>query len=57
MIVRSFSPEKAWIEDYGAFVDVLGGEAEPDRMTEVDSPDGATLLLGWACGDQSYLRA
>ena len=57
MIVHSFSPEKAWFEDYGAFVDVLGGRAEPDRMTEVDLPDGATLLLGWACGEQSHLRA
>ena len=56
MIVHSFSPEKAGFEDYEAFVTMMGGKAEPDLMTEVSLPDGHTLLLGWACGDYSYLR-
>ena len=57
MIVHSFSPEKAWFEDYTAFVAALGGSSEPDRMTEVQVSDGFTLLLGWACGDKTYLKA
>ena len=56
MIVHSFSPEQAGFEDYEAFVTMLGGKAEPGLMTEVSLPDGHTLLLGWACGDYSYLR-
>ena len=57
MIVHSFSPEKAWFKDYTAFVEALGGSPEPNRMTEVDVSGGSTLLLGWACGDETYLKA
>ena len=57
MIVHSVSPEKAWFEDYTAFVAALGGSPEPDRMTEVQVSDGVSLLLGWACGGETYLKA
>ena len=57
MIVHSFSPTQAWFEDYVAFVEELGGAAALDQMSGVDLPDGSTLLLGWACGDEKYLKA
>ena len=57
MIVHSFSKEQAWFEDYTAFVAALGGSPELDRMNEVDLSDGFTLLLGWASGDETYLKA
>ena len=57
MVVHSFSPTNAGFEDFGAFVEVLGGVVEANRMAEVNLPDASTLLLGWACGDQSYLTA
>ena len=57
MIVHSFSPEKAGFDDYKAFVDTLGGSPESDEMSEVMVSEGGTLLLGWASGDESYLRA
>lgn len=57
MIVHSFSTEQAWFEDYTAFVAALGGSPELDRMSEVDLSDGFTLLLGWASGDETYLKA
>ena len=57
MIVHSFSAEKAWFEDYAAFVSLLGGSPELDRMSEIDLPGGFTLMLGWASGNETYLRA
>lgn len=57
MIVHSFSPKTEWYEDYAAFVTILGGSAQPDRMTEVPVSSGGKLLLGWACGDEVYLKA
>ena len=57
MIVHSFSPERAWFEDYAAFVEALGGSPELDRMSEVRVAGGVTLLLGWACGDETFLEA
>lgn len=53
MIVHSFSAEKAWFEDYAALVSLLGGSPELDRMSEIDLPDGFTLMLGWASGNET----
>ena len=57
MIVHSFSAVNAGFEDYAAFASALGGSPELDRFTEVDLPHGSKLLLGWARGDRSFLRA
>ena len=57
MIVHSFSPEKAWFEDYRAFVAALGGSPELDRMTEVNISEEYRLFLGWASGNETYLKA
>lgn len=56
MIVHSFSSQSEWFEDYAAFVTALGGSPQPDRMTEVPVSRGVKLLLGWARGDEVYLR-
>jgi hypothetical protein len=57
MIVHSFSPEKAWFEDYVAFAEALGVSPEPDRMVEIELPDCPNLLMGWASGDEAFLKA
>lgn len=53
MIVHSFSPERRWFEAYATFVELLGGTAESDGVTQVEVP-GGSLLLGWACGEQRF---
>ena len=57
MIVHSFSGERSGFDDYEAFVETLGGSAAPNRMTELGLPDGTTLLLGWASGEQAGSEA
>ena len=57
MIVHSFAPRRAGFADYAAFVAALGGSPELGRMTEVRVSEGSTLLLGWACGDKTFLNA
>lgn len=58
MIVHSFSPERRWFDDFALFVKLLGGgDIQPGQATVIDTPSGRPLALGWACGDQSYLRA
>ena len=54
MIVHSFSPERRWFEAYAKFVELLGGRAGADDISEVSAPSGKRLFLGWACGDQQY---
>lgn len=57
MIVHSFSPERRWFEDFASFVELLGGgDIEPGQARVVTTPSGRPLALGWACGDQSFLR-
>lgn len=58
MIVHSFSPGRSWFGDFAAFVRLLGGgDIEPGQVRVVSTPSGRPLALGWACGDQSFLRA
>lgn len=54
MIVHSFSPERRWFEAYAEFVNVIGGLGDPSRPQRLAMPDGGSLLLAWANGDQAF---
>lgn len=55
MIVHSFSPTGAWFDDYAAFVSLLGGKPERDRLTTINLPSGKLMHFGWATGDAQFL--
>lgn len=56
MIVQSFSRERAGFEDFAAFCNVLGLEAEPGTALRTELPSGRELLLGWAEGSEEFLK-
>lgn len=56
MIVHSFSRERRWFEDFAAFVRLLGGgDIQPGEAKVIGVPSGRPLVLGWGCGDQTFL--
>jgi hypothetical protein len=57
MVVHSFSPSRLWFDDFARFVEAMGGSAEPDRACTLELQDGMTLMLGWASGDERFLRS
>jgi len=56
MIVHSFSQGKFWVEDFAAFVELLGGAVTPDQSVVLQLANGRNLRLGWATGDAAYLK-
>lgn len=54
MLVQSFSQEHIWFDDFAAFVDALGGQAEAGRLATVNVGKGQ-LHLGWVTGDPVFL--
>ena len=57
MLVHSFSPEKLWLDDYLAFVSLLGGEGAADSLTRIDSDRAIDARVGWVSGDERWLSA
>jgi hypothetical protein len=55
MLVHSFSPEKKRLDDYLAFVSLLGGEGAADSLTRIDIDGAVELRVGWVSGDQHWL--
>lgn len=55
MLVHSFSQSSEWFQDYAAFVALMGGSAEENRMSSVGSRSGVSLHLAWVRGNASYL--
>lgn len=55
VLIHSFSPTGDWYPDYAAFVQLLGGTAERDRLVSVGDRGGISLSLAWVSGDTSYL--
>jgi len=56
MIVHSFSQESEWLEDYQAFVQLYGKEADIGELVHVTTTTGIDLYLGWAKGESRYLK-
>ncbi len=56
MLVHSFSPNDAWLADYVAFAEALGGsDATPDAIVSVGERQGIELTLGWVKGEAAFL--
>jgi hypothetical protein len=47
MVVHSFSPADAWLEDYRAFARLMGVEGEKGRLERVPRHVGVELWMGW----------
>lgn len=54
MIVHSFSPRARWFEDYQAFTHLMGSPVQANQLGRSKLPNGKTLHLGWATGDQRF---
>jgi hypothetical protein len=57
MIVHSFSPTNQWFDDFSMFVSLLGHTAEIGRLVSTKAWRGIPLHVGWAHGDERFLRA
>lgn len=56
MLVHSFSPSKAWFEDFAAFVALFGvPEISPDTVVPLWETAEGKLYVGWASGDLRFL--
>ena len=55
MVVHSFSPERAWFEDYQAFVGLFGARGEANQLVELRQMEGVQLYAGWVEGHASQL--
>jgi hypothetical protein len=47
MIVHSFSPEKAWFDDYQAFLGLFHVSALPGQLVELSGTPSSKLYTGW----------
>ena len=47
MIVHSFSPEHAWLEDYQAFLGLFGVSGQVGELVELQTPCDIRLFAGW----------
>jgi hypothetical protein len=51
MLVHSFSANKAWFEDFRAFLQVTGAkDVVPETVYSLRALNGITLFCGWATG-------
>lgn len=57
MIVHSFSPTDQWFDDFSAFVALFGHTAKVGHLTATVARRGLPLYLGWAHGDERFLRS
>ncbi|CUH81501.1 hypothetical protein SAMN04488093_10988 [Tropicibacter naphthalenivorans] len=56
MIVQSFSQEHRWYDNFAAFCDFLGASPNRNSPSTITAPCGMPLILGWATGDEVFLR-
>lgn len=47
MLVHSFSPDHAWLDDYRAFARALGTEGDRSKLSHVGQRNNVELYLGW----------
>ena len=55
MIVHSFSPKRAWHEDFSAFAAELGTADKAGALPRAMSVPGRPFHLGWVAGNPEYL--
>lgn len=57
MLVHSFSPTRAWFEDYQAFVRLFNvQDARADQLQWLGDRNEIGLYAGWVSGDLRYLQ-
>ena len=47
MLVHSFSPDDAGLEDYRAFTDLFGVSSQPDQLVRLNQPSTVPLHAAW----------
>lgn len=55
ILVHSFSRSGEWFQDYAAFVALMGGAAEDNKLVSVGVRSGVSLHLAWVKGNAVYL--
>jgi hypothetical protein len=55
MLVHSFSPQRAWFEDFSTFAGLFGIAVRPDEPALLTTKSGQRLRLGWASGAPDFL--
>jgi hypothetical protein len=56
MLVHSFSRSNEWLQDYAAFVSLMGGGVvTSNSIVSVGNRSGIELHLAWVSGDSDYL--
>ena len=55
-LVHSFSPSREWFDDFRAFAQILGVDAEANTLTKVSNCNGVDFSMAWICGDPHYLN-
>lgn len=56
MLVHSFSPTRAWFDDFAGFVAALGQKAAgPDQLISLGSRGDVALHVGWVSGESEFL--
>ncbi|WP_348526636.1 hypothetical protein [Mesorhizobium sp.] len=56
MIVHSFSPGRMWFDDFATFASLFGAEVRPDLPRTFVLKSGQRLRLGWATGNEDFLK-
>ncbi len=55
LLIHSFSPRHAWFEDFAAFLDLWGIQAELNKVHSARLPSGCALHFAWVHGEERYL--
>jgi len=56
MLVHSFSQGNEWFDDYRAFANLYGVNAEVNKLHYAGHVSGKKLYLGWVKGDKKFLE-
>lgn len=54
LIVHSFSQAGSWYDDFAAFAQLLGADAERGKLVRSTAQTGVPLFVGWITGDPRF---
>lgn len=54
LIVHSFSRPGAWFDDFSAFAQLLGADAEKEKVVRSTALTAVPLFVGWITGDPRF---